>query len=171
MEAAIESCGAEITYTITENAPSLGHFTVVVNPPSAMSAVATAVNLVRPVGTMLNVTGATGVPAAVALTLSYDGVNFVGADVAAAVLAACQALVNGLQMGQTLYLSRLSQTALTASAGVIDVPVNEVTINAAEASLTVGPAEIITIGSTSAVSLSSSVVGGVTVYSATVSFS
>ena len=161
--AAIESCGTNITYTIAENTPSIGYFTVVVDnsiyptPSPLLASVTAAINLVRPIGTMLVLNGSSKTAAAVSMTVTYDNVNFVAATVAADIIAAGQALVSSLGLGQTLYLSKLSQAAFNASSAVIDAPTSGITINSVGANL-VPPdsGHVIRVGTTSSFSATGS---------------
>ncbi|MBB5189609.1 phage-related baseplate assembly protein [Silvimonas terrae] len=144
---------------LTENkqyngTPQYGYFTVVVNDgtgnPSStvLNAVANAVDAVRPLGSSFGVHGPVVVAAAVAMTIT-TAAGYVHATVAAQVQAAIVAYINSLQLGQTLYFSRLTQIAFDASPGVASVV--SVTLNGGTADLTASAQQVISTNSGSVV--------------------
>src|SRR6185369_15863694 len=93
------------------------------NPPGELIAKAqVAVDRVRPAGVEVRVVGPTIVEVTVAMTIKVSP-DFETADVQSAVRSQIINYVNSLKMGETLYLSSLSQEALKVE-GVIAVRPN-----------------------------------------------
>lgn len=152
--AGITGIQAGMHYTLVENqtyagAAQNGFFFAVVDdgtgaPPAALiTQVSNAIDAVRPVTSTFAVYSPVVVTANVAMTVSvasgYDPVA-----TKAAVQAALTALVNGLQLGQTLPYTRLVQAAYDASPGVINV--SGITLNGGTADITVNTYSVIKAG-------------------------
>lgn len=141
-------------YTLVENqtyagVTQLGYFFAVVDdgtgaPSGAiLAAVGTAIDNVRPFTSTFGLYSPVVLTANVAMTVTVAS----GYDVTAtkaAVQAALLALVNGLQLGQTLPYTRLLQTAYDASAGVVNVTAT--TLNGGTADITATTYQVIKSG-------------------------
>jgi uncharacterized phage protein gp47/JayE len=148
---AILSVQQSLTYAISENVdpsgqPRMGFFTVTLNdgsgsPPSALlTAVAAAIDPIRPIGTCFAVVPPQIVAANVAMQISV--LSTVSTAVAcAAVNAALISYIDALSIGAPLPISRLIQVAYDADAAVTNV--FNVTINGAGADLTVPPTGLV----------------------------
>ena len=144
-----------LQYTVQENvntagSPVMGSFVVTVddgsgNPSSALlSAVRSAVDLVRPIGSVFTVQSPTIVPAAVTLSI-LAAVGAAKPSVVANVSAALAAYVNALPVGASLSLTRLAQVAYAADPGVQNV--TNLLINGVGADLLAPPAGVIKVSS------------------------
>ncbi len=127
-----------------------GKFVVTVDdgsgsPPAALlAAIQTAVDAVRPVGSIFAVNGPTVLAADIALTLAVaQGSN--SAAAIAAVNAAITGFVNGLPVGGSLPYTRLAQLAYGASPAVTNV--TGLTLQGGAADLAAAPATVIKTGS------------------------
>ena len=132
----IDSLQQGLSHVVVENidisgAAAPGTFLVIIDdgsgfPPSALlSAVASAVDAVRPVGTQFFVLPPTVLTAAISLTITVSDNNKTGAQ--AAVSSALQAYVTSLPIGAPLPLSRVAAIAYAAAANITNVAA--VTIN------------------------------------------
>jgi phage tail protein X len=123
---AVSSVQQGLTYSIAENVPSPGYFTVTVDdgsgtpPPSLLNAVFAAVNAVRPVGVQFTVVGPTEILATITLTV-VAGPSTTHSALIGPVGAAIAAYVNALPVGAALPYSRLAQVAYDAAPGVANV--------------------------------------------------
>ena len=131
VENAVVSVQQGLTTTVLENVDAAGAsrpgtFTVVVDDgsgspaPSLLTRVASAVDLVRPVGSIFSVVGPSLVTANVSMTLSISP----GADAATVqqnVLSAVTALVDGLAVGTALPYTRVASVAYQADPNVLNV--------------------------------------------------
>ena len=144
-----------LQYTVQENvntagSPVMGSFVVTVddgsgNPSSALlSAVRSAVDLVRPIGSVFTVQSPTIVPAAVTLSI-LAAPGAAKPSVVANVSTALAAYVNALPVGASLSLTRLAQVAYAADPGVQNV--TNLLINGVSADLLVPPAGVIKVSS------------------------
>lgn len=143
-----------VTCTVQENTDGTGafvpgRFVVTVDDgsgsPSALllASIQSAVDAVRPVGSIFAVTGPTRVPANIALTLALiQGSN--SATVIASVSAAITAFVNTLPVGVGLPYTRLAQLAYDASPAVTNV--SGLTLQGGTADLAASPASVIKLG-------------------------
>jgi hypothetical protein len=126
VRAAISGVQQKLAFTVAENTPSAGYFTVTVDdgsgaPSSALLArVYAAVYAVRGLCITPIVQGPSNTGATVAMTISVAA-GAVAADVAAAVVAAVLAYVDGLTVGAVLRYTRLAQVAYDASDSVTNV--------------------------------------------------
>ena len=115
-----------LTYSIAENVPSPGYFTVTVDdgsgspPPSLLTAVFKAVDLIRPVGVQFTVVAPTQVVAVVTLTV-VAGSTTTHTALVGPVGTAISAFINALPVGAALPYSRLAQVAYDAAPGVANV--------------------------------------------------
>jgi len=139
---AVASAQQGLRWNLAENvsvagAVTPGNFVLTVDdgsgaPPEALLiTVATAVDLVRPVGTSFNVIAPTSIMVNVAL-----GVTISSSDLAAAsvtVTRAIQAFVAGLGLGGILPITRIAQLAYDAVSSITNV--GSITINGAAADL------------------------------------
>ncbi len=135
---AISSVQQGLTYSIQENvAPdgtaAPGHVNIIVDdgsgapPASLLTAVAAAIDLVRPVGTLITVNPPTLLIAAVNLIISVSAAE--AASVAqAAVQLALGGYINSLGVGQALRFSRLAGLCYDADDAVTNV--EDVSLNA-----------------------------------------
>jgi uncharacterized phage protein gp47/JayE len=141
-------------YTLVENqtyagATQLGFFFAVVDdgtgvPPSSLiTQVSTAIDAVRPLTSTFAVYAPVVVTANIAMTVSVAA-GYDGTATKATVQAALLALVNGLQLGQTLPYTRLVQAAYDASPGVTNV--TAITLNGGTADLTANTYSVIKTG-------------------------
>lgn len=151
---AVASVQQGLQYTIQENtngsAYQPGCFVVTVDngtgaPPAALlAAVGSAVNAVRPVGSLWTVQPPVVNTANVSLTIATPA-SASHAMVAAQVAAAVTAFVNALPVGAALPWSRLAQVAYDASASVQNV--TAVLLNGATADIVPGPSGVVKAGS------------------------
>ena len=151
---AISTVQQGLQFTIQENASPLGFvqpgcFVVTVDngsgapPASLLSAVSSAIEVVRPLGAIWTVVPPTVVTANVAMTISIAaGAN--QASVAATVSAALVAFINALPVGATLPWSRLAQVAYDAAPQVVNV--TGVTVNNATADVAPGAGGVVMAG-------------------------
>ena len=128
---AIASVQQGLTYSIQENvAPdgtaAPGHVNIIVDdgsgtpPASLLAAVAAAIDLVRPVGTVISVNPPTLLTATVDLVISVDASE--AASVAqATVQMALNTYINSLGVGQALRFSRLAGLCYDADTAVANV--------------------------------------------------
>ena len=151
---AITSLKIGATYNLTENfayngTPQPGYFYVVVDdgsgtpPGSFLSAVASAVDAVRPVTSTFGVFAPTLVTANVILTISVSS-SYTLSAIEAIVQAAIVAYIDSLPIGGSLTLTRLAQIAYDASPGVINV--TGVTLNSGTADLVATSQQMIKAG-------------------------
>ena len=128
---AIASVEQGLTYNIEENvAPdgtsAPGHINIIVDdgsgapPASLLSEVAAAVDLVRPIGTLISVNPPALLVALISLTISVDP-SETAAIVGAEAQAALATYINSLGVGQALRFSRLAGLCYDVSAGVTNV--------------------------------------------------
>jgi uncharacterized phage protein gp47/JayE len=151
---AIASIQQNLNYTIQENVdptgtPSPGSFVVTVDDgsgsPSAnlLTAVASAIDAVRPVGSIYAVQPPAVLLATVSLSIAVNP-GAVNAQVVGAVTTAITAWIDALPIGAGLPLSRLAQLAFDASTAVGNA--SQITINGAAADLPGGAAQVIRAG-------------------------
>jgi uncharacterized phage protein gp47/JayE len=143
-----------LSCTVRENADINGnylpgHFVVTVDDGSGnpstplLSAVQTAVEAVRPLGSTFAIQPPSVISANIALTLTIAS----GADnaaVIAAVNATIASYVNTLAVGGTLPYTRLAQLAYDASPNVVNV--SGLTLQGSNADLTATPSSVIKLG-------------------------
>ncbi|MBV8399016.1 MAG: baseplate J/gp47 family protein [Acetobacteraceae bacterium] len=152
---AVTSVQQGLQYTVQENVssaglPVMGSFVVTVddgsgNPSSALlSAVRSAVDLVRPIGSVFTVQPPAIVPAAVSLSI-LAAPGAAKPSVVANVSTALTAYVNALPVGASLSLTRLAQVAYAADPGVQNV--TNLLINGGGADLLAPPAGAIKVSS------------------------
>lgn len=148
---AVLSVQQGLQYTIQENVnaagvATIGSFVVTVDdgsgvPASALvAAVASAIEAVRPVGSVFTVQPPTVMSAAVSLSVSIAPGSVISA-VRANVTNAIRAFVNTLPIGTALPLTRLAQVAYAADPGVQNV--TNISLNGVAADLPAGPAGVI----------------------------
>jgi uncharacterized phage protein gp47/JayE len=151
---AIISVQQGLAWALTENqdpsgAARPGFFTVTLNdgtgapPQMLLQEVATAINLVRPVGTSFAVVAPQIVTVDVSLSLQVA----VGAPVSvvlANIVSAITSFINGLAIGAGLPASRLVQVAYDADPGVTNV--TGLLLNGSASDLTVGPMGLLAPG-------------------------
>lgn len=148
---AVLSVQQGLQYTIQENVnaagvAAIGSFVVTVDdgsgvPASALvAAVASAIEAVRPVGSVFTVQPPTVMSAAVSLSASIAPGSVISA-VRANVTNAIRAFVNTLPIGTALPLTRLAQVAYAADPGVQNV--TNISLNGVAADLPAGPAGVI----------------------------
>jgi uncharacterized phage protein gp47/JayE len=141
-------------YTLVENqtyagATQLGFFFAVVDdgtgvPPSSLiTQVSNAIDAVRPLTSTFAVYAPVVVTANIAMTVTVAS-GYDATSTKATVQAALLALVNGLQLGQTLPYTRLVQAAYDASPGVTNV--TGITLNGGTADLTANTYSVIKAG-------------------------
>lgn len=129
-----------------------GAFYVVVDDgtgaPSStiLASAATAIDAVRPVGSVFAVYAPVIVTADVAMTIATAG-GYAHADVLSAVSTAMASYINGLGLGAALPFSRLAQVAYDASDGVANVAA--ITLNGGSADLAVTAQQVIKAGTIS----------------------
>ncbi len=151
---AVSSVQQGLQYTIQENATQSGatqpgSFVVTVDdgtgaPPSALlTAVATAIEAVRPLGSVWTVVPPNVTHATIDMTIT-TGATLSHAAVAATVAAAVTSFVNALPVGAALPWSRLAQVAYDASASVANV--SAVTLNGGTLDIVPGPGGVVKAG-------------------------
>lgn len=112
-------------------------------PPAALlSLVATAVDLVRPVGTSFAVLAPTPIIVDVSMTISVSSVTL--ASAAAAISQAIQSYIAGLGLGGSLPVTRVAQLAYDSIAGVANV--TGISINGMSSDLTAPPNGVLLFG-------------------------
>ncbi len=143
MRAAVRGLRAGTKCVVIENQDHNGNqrlgFALVVvddgsgSPPQSLLDQATVViDAVRPASIETRVIGPTVVDVEINLNVKVNNVDYLEADVTAAVQDAVVAYVDELEIGDTLYLSRLYEVALDAHEGVIAVEPNSVTVDEVE---------------------------------------
>ena len=151
---AVEGVQTGLTYSIAPNAIANGtytpgSFTVTIDdgsgatPSGTVSSVATAVNLVRPIGSTAIVQAATALTATVAMTLTV-ATGYSTSAAQAAVGAAVAAYINSLAVGATLSYTRLAQVAYDAFTGITNI--SGLTLNAGTADLVPTASQVIHAG-------------------------
>jgi uncharacterized phage protein gp47/JayE len=151
---AISSIQQGLNYTIQENIdpsgqPLMGSFVVTVDDgsgsPSAalLSAVQTAIDAVRPVGSIFSVQPPAVVTVSASLTITVSSAT-TKASIQALVGMAIADYLNGLPIGAGVPLSKLAQIAYSASPAVVNV--NAVLINGSAADVTVPAAGVVAAG-------------------------
>ena len=154
---AIASTQPGLTYTIVEKsnyagAAQNGYFYVVIDdgsgypPTSLLTAITTAIEAVRPLGTSFGVFAPSVVTANVAASIT-TATGYDHAAVSAGVTAAIAAYIAALPMGPSLVWARLFQVAFDASPGVVGVPT--LSINGASADLAATAQQAIIAGTVS----------------------
>ncbi len=135
-----------------DGSPLIGGFTVTVDDgsgsPSAslLAAVGTAIEAVRPIGTIYAVRAPALVPIAAALWVDVaPGAN--GGAARDAVAAAVTAYIDGLGLGEAVVWSRLFPAAYAASPDITRV--SAATLNGGMVDVAIGPASVATIASVS----------------------
>ncbi len=152
---AVASVQQGLLYIVQENTntagvATMGSFVVTVDDgsgtpsPTLLSAVQTAVDSVRPIGSVFAVQPPLVVPATLALTLAVTPPSAKPA-ITAAVLAALGSFVNELPIGAPLPLTRVAQLAYAAAPGVLNV--TNILINGTGADLMPPPAGVIKLAS------------------------
>lgn len=128
---AIESVRQDVTYTLTENfdytgAADLGYFYVVVDDgtgfplTSLLSAIGTAIEASRPIGSRFGVFAPVVLPANIVMTITIAA-GYLQATIVATVNGALQNFLNTLPLGTSLPFTRLAQVAYDASPAVTNV--------------------------------------------------
>ena len=160
IESALAGIQQNLSYVIQENVDAGGNalpgsFLVTVddgsgNPPASLiSAAATAIDAVRPVGSTANVRPPVVYYANIGMNIGISvGANL--ASIISAVTVAIETAVNALPVGTALPWSRLAQVAYDASNAVANV--TAITLNGTSADLTVPAYGVIKTGSVSIVS-------------------
>jgi phage-related baseplate assembly protein len=152
---AISGIATNLTYTLVENqsyagASQPGYFYVVVNdgtgsPPSTvLTAVAAAIDAVRPVTSTFGVFPPTVVTATIAMTIT-TAAGYSHSALVTQVQTALIAYVKGLPMGTSLPFSRLAQIAYDVSPGITNV--TAVTLNGVTTDLTATAQQVINTSS------------------------
>jgi uncharacterized phage protein gp47/JayE len=152
---AVTSVQQGLQYTIKENvtqsgAAQPGCFVVTVDngtgapPNSLLTAVGSAIETVRPLGSVWTVIGPTVSTANVSMTIT-TAATATHATVTAQVSAALTAFIDALPVGAPLPWSRLAQVAYDTSPAVINV--NSVLLNAGSTDLVPGLAGVVMAGS------------------------
>lgn len=148
---AVSSVQQGLEYTLSENTntagvATMGSFVLTVddgtgNPSTALlAAVQSAVEAVRPVGSVFAVRPPVVVPAAIALSI-VAAPGAAKPAVTANVAAALMSFVNGLPIAAALPITRLAQVAYEADAGVQNV--TGILVNGAATDLVPAPAGVI----------------------------
>jgi len=154
---AVTSVQQGVTYTLTENLTyggltQLDYFYVVVDDgtgtPGApfLASVTSAIDAVRPVGSVFAVFAPVIVTANVVMTIT-TAAGYSHSTIVATVLAALQSYINTLPIGTPLPFSRLAQVAYGASTAVTNV--TGVTLNSGTADLACTAQQIIKAGTIS----------------------
>ena len=155
---AISTVQAGLSYVVSENVAqdgtsTPGRISIVVDdgsgnpPPALLAAVVAAVDLVRPIGSTVQISGPAILLANIAMQLTVDpGVTTQAAAVSAA-NAALTTYVNALPVGGTLRYSRLSGLAYDSGPGVLNV--SGITLNGAGADLGGGATQVVRAGAIS----------------------
>ena len=129
--AAISGVQVGLSYDIAEGvdttgAPRPGNFVVYLDdgsgspPASLLTAVAVAIDAVRPIGSTFSVQPPSVVTATVSMTIAVNAATVLG-SAQANVAAAIAAYIGGLGLGTKLAYSRLTGLAYAADPGVVDV--------------------------------------------------
>jgi hypothetical protein len=148
VSAAIAGVQQGLAFTIQENTPSAGYFTVTVDdgtgsPSSALLAlVYAAVAAVRGVCITPIVQGPSNTGVVVSMTISVAA-GAVAATVAANVAAAVLAYINALTVGSVLRYTRLAQVAYDADASVTNVA--SLLVNSATADVDPGATGVVRV--------------------------
>jgi uncharacterized phage protein gp47/JayE len=148
---AISSLQPGLHYVIHENLDAsgnrrLGYFTIVVDdgsgtpPSSLLSSVATAVDAVRPVGSIFSVQPPSILTASVSLCLWIVSDNS-ASQATSAVQIALTRYVNNLLIGRSLSLTRIAEVAYRSSHGIVNI--TGVTINGNATDLVPSPTTVI----------------------------
>jgi len=148
---AITSVQSGLTYTITENetyagVTDYGYFYVVVDDgtgtPSAtlLASISNAIDSYRALTIRFGVFAPVVNDVTIALTTEI-ATGYTAATEKALVQAAIDSYVNSLALGATLYLSRLTQIALDASDGIVNI--SGLTVDGATADIVAGAKQII----------------------------
>lgn len=151
---AIASIQQGLQYTIQENVlpngtAQLGSFLATVDDGSGspsstlLSSVGSAIEAVRPLGSTFTVQPPVVVTAAVEMTLTVPA-GVTKAPIAAAVGTAIQSYIDGLVVGESLYLTRLAQVAYAASPSVQNI--SALQINGVSADITAAAVNVIKAG-------------------------
>lgn len=151
---AISSIQQGLSYTIEENvdptgAPMVGSFVVTVDDgtgsPSAslLATVQTAVDAVRPVGSIFSVQRPTVLSVSVSLTITVQA-GTLKAPIQASVGAAVGSFINGLPIGGGLPLTRIAQIAYSASPAITNV--SQIFANGGAVDITPGATGVIKAG-------------------------
>jgi uncharacterized phage protein gp47/JayE len=151
---AVSTVQQTLQYTIQENVTpgggaQPGCFVVTVDdgsgvpPPVLLSAVATAIEAVRPIGSIWTVTAPSVSTANVSMTVATSP-GVAHATITAQVAAAVTGFVNALPVGAALPWSRLAQVAYDASASVVNV--TAVLLNGAVADISPGAGGVVKAG-------------------------
>ena len=151
---AVDGVQQGLNYTLQENvdqtgAPRIGSFVVTVDDgsgaPSAtlLASVRSAVDAVRPIGSVFVVQPPQVIAADLELTLQLSP-GAVRAPVVGQIAAALAAYVSALPIGATLALTRIAQIAYAASAAVTNV--TGLLANAQAADVAAGPSSVIKPG-------------------------
>ena len=128
---AVSSIQQGLNYTIQENQdptgqPLMGSFVVTVDdgsgtpPTSLLATVQTAVDAVRPVGSVFSIQPPTVMMVNVSLTIAVAAGTTKG-QIVSLVASAISSYINGLTIGAGLPLTRIAQIAYSASSTVINV--------------------------------------------------
>lgn len=142
---AVASLQQGLRHAIAENIGT-GTFVVTVDdgsgtpPPALLASVAEAIEAVRPVGTSFAVQPPFALPIDVSMTLTLAP-GAVQADVAALVAGAIRAHMTGLDIGEALPWTRLSQLAYSASPLVVNV--TAVVLDGTELDIEPGPTGVV----------------------------
>ncbi len=151
---AITSIQQGLIYTIQENQDTngnqvMGSFVVTVDdgsgypPTTLLSTVQTAVDAVRPIGSIFTVQPPTVLPVNVTLTLTVSGPT-TSVQLAGPVAASITSFINGLPIGNLLPISRISQLAYAVSAAVTNV--TGVQLNGGGDDVTPSPNGVVKVG-------------------------
>ena len=128
---AVSSIQQGLLYMIQENQdaggnPLMGGFVVTVDDGSGypsqtlLSTIQTAVEAVRPVGSVFTIRPPAVTVVDVTLTLTLTG-NSTAAQISTAVATALTGFINGMPIGSSLPISRISQLAYVVSSAIINV--------------------------------------------------
>ncbi len=151
---AISAIQQGLNYTIQENLdpagqPRMGHFVVTVDDGSGspstplLSTVQTAIDAVRPVGSVFTVQPPTPLNADVSLAITVSP-GRAKAPLQSLIGDAIRSYINSLPIGTGLPLTKLAQIAYSASPDVVNV--SEITANGSPSDLSVGSTGVIKAG-------------------------
>lgn len=151
---AIGSIQQGLSYTIQENvdptgAPAIGSFAVTVDdgsgsPPTALlNTVQTAIDAVRPIGSIFSVQPPTVVVVSASLTITVQP-GIAKAPIQASVGAAIGSFINSLPIGAPLPLTKLAQVAYATNPAITNV--SQILANGAAADITPAATGVVKAG-------------------------
>ena len=147
VETAALSVQQGVTVLVEENTPSLGFFTVIVDdgtgspPSSLLSAIQTAVNAVRPIGSMVYVVPPTVIDASITIILNTLGGLAQHNALTSTVDLAVSSYANSLPVGASLTIFNLS--GIVKAQDPVNIVGASIEINGMVADLNVLPTQVI----------------------------